>query len=386
MENTNQTMTLEQTAAEQTAAEKTVTGNILLIKEAKEALLQLEAAQVRKNELDLQEKKQAKALAAEKKAVEDQVNTTIKKRQDELSRRYDSEITKVQNAIKQIKTKREKAKQQSMKERIGAQLAPFVAENKEMNEKIKGMFKQNHVPALCNSHLYYSLYFPRAMKEVLTMMLIFALCFVAIPCGIFWLLKDPKTWMLILIYLAIVLVFGGLYIVIGNATKDKYLTTLQEAGQIRRQIAKNKKKMKSIQKGIKKEKTEEHYDLSNFDAELAEKEQQKAELQAKKDEAMSHFLNTVKPAIIEEITSGTREKIAQMEADHSQTAMALQQKIGQIKEDSFRLSRDYETHIGKEFMQKDKLDALLVILQSGQAMGITEAEALYREQTAKKTK
>lgn len=366
--------------------EKTVAGNVLFIKEAKEALLQLEAAQVRKDELELTEKKQAKALAAEKKAVEDQVNSTIKKRQDELSRRYDSEITKVQSAIKQIKAKREKAKQQSMKERIAAQVAPYVTENKEMNDKIKGLFKQNQVPALCNSHIYYSLYFPRAMKEVLTMMLTFVICFVAIPCLIFWLLKDPKTWMLILIYLGIVLVFGGLYIVIGNMTKDKYLSTLQEAGQIRRQIAKNKKKMRSIQKGIKKEKSEEHYDLSSFDTELAEKEQQKAELQAKKDEAMAHFESTVKPAIIEEITAGTREKIAKMEEEHGQTMTALQQKAAQIKEDSFRLSRDYEAHIGKEFMQKDKLDALLVILQSGQAASITDAQNLYREQNTKKTK
>ena len=78
----------------------------------------------------------------------------------------------------------------------------------------------------------------------------------------------------IAILLAIVLVFGGLYIVIGNMTKDKHLAVLKEAGLIRRQIAKNKKKMKSTQKGIKKEKTEEHYDLSTFDSELAEKELQ----------------------------------------------------------------------------------------------------------------
>ena len=218
------------------------------------------------------------------------------------------------------------------------------------------------------------------------MMLTFVICFVVIPGGIFWLLENPKTWMLILIYLVIVLVFGGLYVVVGNVTKDKHLATLQEAGQIRRLVAKNKKKMKSVQKGIKREKTEEHYDLGDFDAELAEKEQQRAELQAKKEEALAHFLNTVKPAIIEEITAGSRDKIARMEEEHNQTAMALQQKIAQIKEESFRLSRDYESHIGKEFMQKDKLDALLVILQSGQAIGITEAQALYREQITKKTK
>ena len=366
--------------------EKTVAGNVLFLKEAKEALLQLEAAQVRRDELDLTEKKQAKALAAEKKAVEDQVNSTIKKRQDELARRYDSEIAKVQDAMKKIKAKREKAKQQSMKERISGQVAPYQAENKEMKDKIKGIFKQQHVPSFCNSHFFYSLYFPRTMKELFTMLLTFVICFVAIPYGIFQLLQDPKTWMLILIYLGIALVFGGLYIVIGNMTKDKHLATLQEVGQIRRQIAKNKKKMKSIQKGIKKEKTEEHYDLSNFDAELAEKEQQRVELQAKKDEAMAHFQSTVKPAIIEEITAGTRDKIAKMEAEHTQTVEALQQRTSQIKEDSFRLSRDYEAHIGKAFMQKDKLDALVVMLQSGQATSITDAENLYQQQNAKKTK
>lgn len=366
--------------------EKTVAGNVLFIKEAKEALLQLEAAQVRKDELDLTEKKQAKALAAEKKAVEDQVNNTIKKRHDELARRFDGEIGKVQDAIKKIKAKREKAKQQSMKERISGQKAPYVAENKEMKDKIKALFKQQRVPGFCNSHFYYSLYFPRTMKELITMLLTFGVCFVAIPYGVFQLLKEPKTWMLILIYFGIVLVFGGLYIIIGNATKDKHLATLQEVGQIRRQIAKNKKKMKSIQRGIKRERTEEHYDLSSFDTELAEKEQQRAELQAKKDEAMAHFHSTVKPAIIEEITAGTRDKIARMEAEHAQTMTALQQKASQIKEDSFRLSRDYEAHIGKEFMQKEKLDALVVILQSGQAASITDAEALYLEKNAKKSK
>ena len=382
MGNNNQLMAMEATG--QTAAEKTATGNILFLKEAREALTQLEAAQIRRSELDLTEKKQAKALAAEKKAVEDQVNATIKKRHDELSRRYDSEITKAQDAIKKIKAKREKAKQQSMKERIAAQMVPFVAENKEMNDKIKGMFKQQRVPSFCNTALYYSLYFPRTMKEVITMMLIFVLCFVAVPAGIFWLLEEPKTWMLILIYLGIVVVFGGLYIVIGNMTKDKHLATLQEAGQIRRQIAKNKKKMKSIQRGIKRERTEEHYDLSSFDTQLAEKEQEKAELQVKKEEAMAHFQNTVKPAIIEEIKAGTQDKIAQMETEHAQTAAAVQQLTAQIKEDTFRLGRDYEAQIGKEYMQLDKLNALLLILESGQAVSITDAEALYREQAAKK--
>lgn len=373
-----------ETTGEVAEVQKTEAGNVLFLKEAKEALIQLEAVQVRKDELDLTEKKQAKALAAQKKAVEDQVNSTIKKRLDELNRRFDGEIVKVQDAIKKIKAKRDKAKHQSMKERIAGQLAPFRAENKEMKAKIKALFKQQHVPAFCNTTFYYSLYFPRAMKELFIMVLTFLVCCVGIPGGIFLLIKEPKTWMLVLIYLGVILVFGGLYVMIGNLTKDKHLATLQEAGQIRRQIAKNKKKMKSIQKSIKREKTEEHYDLSSFDEELALKEKELAQLQAQKNEALAHFHGTTKPALTEEIVSGTREKIKQMEEEHAQTVASLQQRVAQLKDENFRISRDYESHIGKEFMQKDKLDALMVIIQGGQASNITDAKAVYRQQNTKK--
>lgn len=360
---------------------KTITDNIAFLTEAKEALGRLDNARQKQAELELTEKKQAKTLASEKKTVEDNVNNTIKKRKDELTASYDSEIAKVQDAIKKIKSRREKAKQQSMKERIDAQTAPFKAENKEMNDKIRAMLKQNHVPAFCNSHLFYSLYFPRAVKEVFTMLLVFAICCIGIPCGIFWLLPQRKTLWLILIYLGVIVVFGGLYIIIGNITKDAHREVLLEAGQVRRSMEKNRKKIHSIARGIRREKTEEHYDLSSFDSELAEKEQEKSELTAKKEEALAYFTSTTKPAITEEIVSGSRDRINQLEAEHNQTAAAISETAEYIKSASLTLTNDYESYIGKEFMQADKLDGLMKILQSGQAATITEAETLYREQS-----
>lgn len=361
---------------------KEFTDSIAYLTEAREALTRLENARVRQAELELTEKKQAKTLASEKKSVEDSVNNTIKKRKDELSASYDSEIAKVQDAIKKIRSKREKAKQQSMKERIDAQTAPFKAENKEMNDKIRAMFKQNHVPGFCNSNLFYSLYFPRAVKEVLTMLLTFMICCVGIPCGIFWLLPERKTLWLVLIYLGVIVLFGGLHIIIGNITKDAHREVLMEAGQVRRSMAKNRKKIRSVTRSIRKEKTEDHYDLSSFDQEIAEKEKEKSELTAKKEEAMAYFVSTTKPAITEEIVSGSRDRINQLEAEHSQTAAQISETAVFIKNASLTLSNDYESYIGREFMQADKLNALIEMLQSGQAASITEAETLYREQNS----
>lgn len=361
---------------------KTMEDNIAFLTEAKEAVLQLESARAAQAELDLTEKKQAKTLAAEKKAVEDHVNNTIKKRRDELAGRYDSEISKVQDAIKKVKSKREKAKQQGIKERIAAQIAPFQAENKEMKDKIKTMLKQNHVPGFCNSTLFYALYFTRTVKEVVVMLLTFAICCVGIPCGIFWLLPQHKTWQLVLIYLAVIIVFGGIYIMIGNFTKDAHRAVLQEVGQIRRAIDKNRKKMRSVSRRIRREKSEEHYDLSSFDSELAQKEKEKSDLMAKKEEAMACFISTTKSDITEEIVSGSRERIEKLEEEHNRTVDALSEKASFVKSVSFKLTNDYEAYIGKEFMQADKLDALKQILQDGQAATITEAGALYREKNA----
>lgn len=359
---------------------KTFTDGAAFLTEAREALGKLNDARARQEELELTQKRQAKTLAGEKKTVEDNVNNTVKKRRDELEASYNTEIAKVQDSIKKIKAKREKAKQQSMKERIEAQTAPYYAENKELNSKIKAMFKQNKVPGFCNSMLFYSLYFTRSVKEIFTMILTFLICCVGIPCGIFWLLPQRRTLWLILIYLGVIVIFGGIYIVIGNITKDAHREVLLEAGQVRRTMDKNRKKARSVTRSIRREKTEEHYDLSSFDAELAEKEKEKADLNTKKEEAVAYFVSTTKPAITEEIVSGSRDRINALEAEHKQTQADLQENADFIKKASLALTEDYESYIGKEFMQADRLDALIQILQSGQAANITEAESLYREQ------
>lgn len=363
---------------------KEFTDPIGFLTEAKEALQQLEAARAKQEELQLSEKRQSKLLASEKKAVEDAVNSTIKKRKDELASSYDTEIAKLQDSMKKTRAKREKAKQQGIKERIEAQLAPFKEENKEMNGKIKTMLKQDHAPAFCNSTLFYALYFPRSVKEVLTMIFTFLVCCAGIPCGIFWLLPERKPLWLVLIYLGVIIIFGGLYIMVGNVTKDAHRQVLLEAGQVRRAIAKNRKKMNSITRSIRREKSEEHYDLSAFDRELADKEKEKTELAAKKEEAMAYFIRTTKPAITEEIVSGSRERISQLEAAYGQTEKELAENADVIKNASLTLSNDYESYIGKEFMQADKLEALIRILQDGKAANITEAEAFYRELSSAK--
>ena len=96
---------------------------------------------------------------------------------------------------------------------------------------------------------------------------------------------------------------------------------------------------------------------------------------------MAYFARATKPAITEEIVSGSRERIAQLEAAYSETCRERTENAAGIKAMSLSLGNDYESYIGKEFMQADRLEALARILKDGAAANITEAEALYREQS-----
>lgn len=358
---------------------------IAYLETCKRAVKELQDARKKGDALDAREKKLAKSLTAEKKAVEDNVNNTIRKRKEELESSYDTEISKAEDALKKAKSKREKAKQQGIKERIAEHTAPYEAENKELKAQIKTTYKQEGIPVICDTTLYYALYFPKTIKEICIMLITFAICFLAIPVGIYWLIPEHKTFHLILIYLLTIVIFGGLYLLIGAKTRDKHKATITEAQRIRRTMAKNCKKMQAEARSIRSEKSDEHYDLSAQDAEIAEREAELEELGRKKEEAMAYFISTTRPTITEEIVSAKRDKINQMEADLVQTQKDLAEAEVYIKNAVLRMSEDYESYLGKDYVALDKLEALIKILKKGQANSITEAKALYEEQqTAKK--
>jgi hypothetical protein len=181
-------------------------------------------------------------------------------------------------------------------------------------------------------------------------------------------------------------VFGGLYLLIGGLTKDRHKEIIVEVQKTRRTIAKNKRKMNSLNRSIRREKTEEHYDLSSFDGEISALEQEKADLTEKKEEAMAYFVSTTKPTITEEIVSAKRDRINEMEAEHNQTAKELSETETYIKESTLKVSKEYESYIGKDYMQTDKLDGMIQILKKGQAANITAAKIAYQEQGEKDRK
>ena len=80
------------------------------LEDARQAVVELAEFEKQEETLAQEEKKRLRVLETERKAVADAVNSTVKKRRDEIEKSYDDELGKLQDKLKRTRTRREKAK------------------------------------------------------------------------------------------------------------------------------------------------------------------------------------------------------------------------------------------------------------------------------------
>lgn len=357
---------------------QTITDFKSFLEDARDALLEQKDFSQKEEQLHQEVLKLEKTLAAEKKEVNDSINSTVKKRREEIQESYDKEIGKLQDKLKKVKARREKAKNQGMKERIREETMELDEHNRELRVRMKTLFQQDRVPLICHSRFYYALYFPRGFRDALTLILTFVLCFGLIPYGIYLLLPEKKTFYLALIYGAAVLVFGGLYILTGNLTKDRHLEALKEGRSIRSLMASNQKKIAVITSSIRKDRNETIYDLEKFDDELAQLNQDLEETSKKKKEALNSFENVTKTILTDEILGNSRARLDTLEEKLKETEARLRYTETMLKEKKIYITDTYESYLGREFLVPEKLDELKKIMESGTALNLSEAMEEYR--------
>ena len=303
---------------------------------------------------------------------------TVKKRREEMESSYDSEIGKLQEKLKKIRARREKAKNQGMKDRIKEETVELHEHNRELRVRMKTLFQSQRVPSFCQSGFYYALYFPRGFREIITFLLTFAVCFLLVPYGVYSMLPDKKTLYLVRIYVAAIFVFGGIYTVVGNATKGRHQSALQEGRSIRSLINSNNKKIRVITASIKRDRNEAIYNLEKFDDEIAQLEQEMAQTIRKKKEALNTFENVTKMIIADEITGNSKAKIESLQAAYEDAGSRLRYTETIVKEKKIFITDTYESYVGKEFLTAERLEELRRILESGEAGNISEAIEVYK--------
>ncbi len=345
---------------------------------AKQAVEELEQLKQQERQLEETEKQLEKTLKTKQQTIADTISQTVKQRADEISRSYDVEIGKLQDRLKKVKSKREKAKTQGIKERIAEDTQELLKENEEWKGRIKNLFRVNHVPTFCSGRLYYSLYFTRGLKETLIMLAVLLIFFLAVPCGIYLLIPARKTWYLIGIYVGVIGVFGGIYVKIGNSTKIKYMDVLKEGRDIHDRIRANKKQIKAIVRAIRKDKNDNIYNLQKFDDEIAQLNQDLAQTNKKKKDALSTFESVTKTILSDEIMANNKAELERLEAELSDTVSQLKNTRIAVKEKALYITDHFEVFVGKEFVTAERLEALEKIIAEGAAGNISEAVSVFK--------
>lgn len=342
--------------------EQAITDYVKFLADARDAVYRLNNDQATAKQLKEQGERQEKELAAAKKAVTDSVNQTIKKRRSEIDTSYDKEIAKGQERLKKARTQREKAKNKGMKERIAEETSELREHNRDLQIQMKTMFQKDKVPVFCRTTFYYSLYYARGLKERLIGFITFLICFLALPCGVYFLLPDRKIWYLVLVYFADIIIFGGLYVTIGNRSRSRYHDALKQGREIRNLLSSNEKKIKVIVHSIEKDGNEDIYDLEKYDDEIACAQQELSDIAAKKKDAISSFENVTRNIIADEIEGNHRAEIEEKEQKLQEVNDSLAQLESSIRQQNIHITDTFGPYLGKEYLNTDKLAGFVIIL------------------------
>lgn len=351
---------------------------LAFLAEARNALDELSVMSDREKQLRADEERLERTLETEKKAVADNIRLTVKKRAEEISASYDKEIVKGQDRLKRVRSKREKAKSQGVKDRIEEETATLRDYNRELRLKMKSLFQQKHVPRYCRSALYYCLYFPRWFKEFLVLLLMILIFFLGIPCGIYYLIPNRQPLYLAGIYLLDILVFGGVYIAVGNKGKLHNLETLKEGRKIKDQIHSNDKKIKVITSTIRKDRNESLYNLEKYDDEIAQIEQELTRVTDQKKEALNTFESVTKVIISDEIMHNNQERLDGLEEEYEQAAGQLRATEAKVKERRLYITDHYGMYLGSDLLEPLKIAELAALVQEDKAKNLSEAVEMYR--------
>ena len=325
-----------------------------------------------------------RSIATVEKSINDEIDKMVKERIEEIHRTYNKEIEDNKEKIRKIQQQREKKKNKKINERVAEETADVREENRRLTTEIQTVFRKNHVPSFCNSKLYYALFMPRGIIEIMELLLAIVIGFFVIPVSICWIGKQSflatskhPYFFYLLIFTICMFLFFVIYIVILNTTKVKHRDTLLEGRKVKDKIKANYKKIKAITNAVTKDKDESQYGLHEYDEKLEELQGVLDEVAHQKQEALTDFENNKKKVVVEEIRKRRNEALLVVKNKQKELEEKCAQGEQAVQEQSLIVSEKYEVYLGKEYMKIPILQDLIDIMEAGDADTVSDAIAYY---------
>lgn len=352
-------------------------------------------------QMDLQRKqmqeksdKMKKAISQEEKSMNDEINTTVKKRKSEIEDTYDEQLDAARKKVKKAQDKKNKEKTERVGQRVDVETADVKENSRQLKTELKTLFKKNHVPTFCMSGLYYSLFMPKGVQEFLTLFIAAVIGIAGIPFAVYMLFSrvilagtllgkaqvpvaESSVFMAVTVGITIVIVLG-IYFLIFNLTKVKHRDTIAEGRKIRNQILANEKNVRAIKNAINKDKDESQYELGEYDAEIAQYQTEMDGIAEQKQGALTEFEQETKVTITNEIRGRRIGKLEDMKQKQEAVEAEKDALEKQYKEASLAITDNYVKYLGKGVCKVEVLNDIINIMASENIATISEGLAIYK--------
>ena len=345
---------------------------------AKQALHEADALGIEEDRLKEEELELEETIKNENKLLNDKIDETVKERRKELIDTYDNEIKKIENKLKELKSKRQDAREKAVKEKQDFETAHLYQDIKNAKKKIRDLCKMSKLPIICNSKFYYTLYFPRKLYEFALLLLYFVLIFAGLPALMYYFLPDKSPYYLIIIYMLLILIVASIYLYIGNITKSKKFKALKDIRRVFDEISDTKKRIIKIKRRIKKDKDDSDYNLAEYDFNISETEKDLVDTNIKRKEAINNFDNSTRHIIADQILTAAKPKIDELDSRRIIISTAIKRVSKELKDKNIYISENYEVYLGREFLDEEKIDALANIMDKAIVTNLREAIEEYR--------
>lgn len=322
-------------------------------------------------------KKLEKELEEEKKNLTKDINETIHARMAEEVAEEDRIISESSSKLKNVKSERHKAKEQRMKNRIEQETSVMAEENRNLHRHIKKTFKENGLPAYCDTKWFYTLYCTQSAIEWLIKIAVFLCGLVLVP-GLVCAIINPWWFLKIILWAVVMVIFIMVYMTIYLLSKDKDNGVLEDMREHRDKIAENERKIKSIKKGIRADTDESHYNLEEFDVQIAELERTLDKAIKLKKEKLGDFELNKKQSVIDEINAKHVPIIDEKQNSINEKLFLYNQKNNELNELQQKIVEQYERFLQKPYTNVPCLKRMGEMIQNGNAENIGQAFMLVK--------
>lgn len=345
--------------------------------EAKEAKQRLATYEKQIKDKESQVKSKRDRLTSLQSNQKHDINKNISSRRRNIEDVFDKNIDSIEKDIRSEENRRAKSKMAQMGKRIAEVNEQLILTNNQLDEHLNTLSKKYKVSIKSNSKMYFTFLVPKGIREcAIAGGVIFALTTVFLLLIHFFAPADLK----VLFYIGFALIYSIFYIMKTNYT-SKNMKYLEESRSIYDRISANERIMDLNANKIRNEKSEEAYDLVEFDERINELKQKFDNQVNEKKEKLNEFDQFTAKTIEEEIIKKYEDDIDKATTDVNNSVAELDELKSEKERHASYVMTNFDNQLGDGFKEIKKIDELLKIMNENVRVNTVEEaiDAYYQE-------